>query len=335
MNTRAWVSFWLLGLIWGSSFLLIRIGVAEFKPVELVFIRTSIAAVGLGLVIFFRRVPVPRQWPVLRTLAIIGVGNVVAPFMLITWGEQTVPSGIAAVLQSTAALFSLVIAHFAFTDERMNPQKVAGLILGFVGVVVLFSGELSQEGNSTVGILGHLAIVIASLCYAIFTAMGRKVIQGKVEPIFVAFATMTVASLVTLLPAFFSPARAVMLPAALPNLELFSRYIVEIQPGFTPLSIISTRVLISVVLLGVLNTFIAYLFFYFIVRELGAARAAMVTYVIPPVGVTLGALLLQETVGITLLAGAGLIFAGIAIVNLRWFRRAVPVEQTRQSTAQP
>jgi drug/metabolite transporter (DMT)-like permease len=333
MNTRAWVSFWLLGLIWGSSFLLIRIGVVEFRPVELVFIRTVIAAIGLGLVVYFRRVSFPTRWQTLRTLAVIGVGNVVAPFMLITWGEQTVPSGMAAVLQSTAALFSLVIAHFAFVDERMTPQKVAGLILGFVGVVVLFSGELTQEGAGAVGLLGHVAIVIASLCYAIFTSMGRKVIQGKVEPIVVAFSSMAVASIVTLPPAIFSSARAIMLPSSVPNLELYSRYVIATQPGFTSLSIISPRVLFAVVLLGVLNTFVAYLFYYFIVRELGAARAAMVTYVIPPVGVTLGALLLQETVGITLLAGAGLIFTGIAIVNLRWFRRPIPAEQARQSTA--
>ena len=331
MKTRAWVSFWLLGLIWGSSFLFIRIGVAEIKPVELVFIRTTIAAIGLGLVIYFRKVPIPTRGPVLRSLLIIGLGNVVAPFMLITWGEQTVPSGMAAVLQSTAALFSLVIAHFAFVDERMTPQKIAGLILGFIGVVVLFSGELTGQGTGAAGLLGHLAIVLASLCYATFTAKGRKLIQAKVEPIVVAFATMAVASLVTLLPAIFSPARSMMLTLAIPDLGAYITHIFASQPGITPLNIISLKVLVSVLLLGFLNTFVAYLFFYFIVRELGAARAAMVTYVIPPVGVILGALLLREGIGITLLGGAGLIFIGIAIVNLRWFRRAIPAENPSRS----
>jgi drug/metabolite transporter (DMT)-like permease len=312
-------------LIWGSSYLFIRIAVAELKPVEIVFIRTTIAAIGLGLVIYFQRLAFPTNWRTLGTLAIIGVGNVVAPFMLITWGEQTVPSGMAAVLQSTAALFSLVIAHFAFADERINPQKVVGLILGFIGVVVLFSGELAEEGAG--GILGHLAIVLSSLCYATFTAMGRKVIQGKVEPIAVAFATMTVASVVTLLPVLFSAARFSLLKTATPNLDDYVAHLFASQPGLTPLDIISTRALFAVILLGVLNTFVAYLFYYYIVRELGASRAAMVTYVIPPVGVVLGALLLQETIGETLLLGAGLIFTGIAIVNLRWFRRSMPAEQ--------
>jgi drug/metabolite transporter (DMT)-like permease len=142
MKRQAWISFWLVGLIWASSFLLIRVGVEEFSPVEIVFIRTAIAAVGLNLVILFRRIPVPTDWRNIGAIIFIGLGNVVAPFLLITWGEQTVPSGIAAVFQSTAALFTLIVAHFAFADERMNAQKVVGLIVGFIGIIVLFSREL-------------------------------------------------------------------------------------------------------------------------------------------------------------------------------------------------
>ncbi|MBZ0276779.1 MAG: DMT family transporter, partial [Anaerolineae bacterium] len=98
---RAWVYFWLVGLIWGSSFLLIRIGVenSDFRPVEVVFIRTAIAALGLGAVIAWRRIPLPRRRRTLISLGVVGLGNVVAPFMLITWGEQYIPSSIAAVLQ--------------------------------------------------------------------------------------------------------------------------------------------------------------------------------------------------------------------------------------------
>jgi len=309
MKTRAWVSFWLLGLIWGSSYLFIRIGVAELKPVEVVFIRTTIAALGLGLVSYLRRIPFPRDWPTLRSLGIIGLGNVVAPFMLITWGEQTIQSGIAAVLQATAALFSLVVAHFAFEDERITPQKIVGLVVGFIGVVVLFSGELVEKNTEATGILGALAVVVASFCYATFTAMGRKVIQTKVEPITVAFVTMAVASIATA-------------PIALLG-----------ELGFTPVAGISTRALASVVVLGLLNTFVAYLFYYSIVRELGASRASMVTYVIPPVGVALGALLLHEQVDITLLLGAGLIFSGITIVNVRSMRRSVLEKQVTGEVA--
>src|SRR5215471_14075230 len=121
---RAWVMFWLVGLIWGSSYLLIRIGVQELTPFQVVFIRTAIAAVGLNIVAYLQGKRYPKEWLSRRSLILLGLGNVVAPFLLITWGEKSVESGLAGVLQATASLFALIIAHFAFQDERMTPQKV-------------------------------------------------------------------------------------------------------------------------------------------------------------------------------------------------------------------
>src|SRR5690606_13524804 len=121
----------------------------------------------------------------------IGLGNVVAPFMLITWSEQYIASGLAAVLQASAALFALVIAHFFFADDRISPQKVIGLITGFIGVIILFSDKL--VGGDQNAIAGMLGMVLASLCYASFTSLGRKVIQGNVAPIILAGSSMLVA----------------------------------------------------------------------------------------------------------------------------------------------
>jgi drug/metabolite transporter (DMT)-like permease len=303
MKKQAWAAFWITGLIWGSSFLLIRIGVREFEPVELVFIRTAIAALGLAIVIWLRRVPVPTDWPTLRAMIVIGIGNVVAPFLIITWSELSIQSGLAAVLQSSAALITLVVAHFTFADERITPAKIVGLLVGFFGVVVLFSSELGGENR----IEGMLGMVIASACYAVFTSYGRKIIQGNVAPIVMAGATMMVATIATAPLAFLSPG------------------------GFTAFDSVSSDALVSVLILGLLNTFVAYLFYYFVVRELGAARASMVTYIVPPVGVVLGALILKEEVGLALLLGGGMIFIGIAIVNLRLRRRVKPelLEPTR------
>lgn len=295
MNRQAWAAFWFTGVIWGSSFLLIRIGVKELSPFELVFIRTSIAALGLGLVIRLRGVPIPRDWPTLRALIVIGLGNVVAPFLIISWSEQRIESGLAAVLQSSAALLTLVVAHFMFADERITLQRIIGLIAGFIGVVVLFGGEIGGD-NAVEGMIG---MVIASACYAVFTALSRKVIQGNVPPIVVAGSSMMVAAVVTAPMALIA------------------------SNGFANFARVSTDTLIAAGILGLLNTFVAYLFFYFVVRELGASRASMVTYIVPPVGVVLGALILGEAVGISLLLGGGLIFAGIGIVNLR-LRRPVP-----------
>jgi drug/metabolite transporter (DMT)-like permease len=292
MKRGAWAAFWLVGVIWGSSFLLIRIGVSELKIAEVVFIRTFIGAVGLSTVIAMRRVPVPTDWPTLRSLIIIGIGNVVAPFLLITWSETSITSGLASVLQATAALFSLVVAHFMFADDRITPQKLAGLATGFIGVVVLFSGEMG--GSNSLG--GMFGMVLASLCYAVFTAYSRRFLQGNIAPVVVAGITQVTAAVVTG-------------PLALAG-------------GFTPLDTVSSNTLIAVIILGLVNTFVAYLFYYFVVRELGVSRASMVTYITPVVGVVLGAVFLSEQVGLTLVLGGGLIFAGIGIVNIKLRQRA-------------
>jgi drug/metabolite transporter (DMT)-like permease len=299
MKTRAWFLFWVLGIIWGSSFLFIRIGVMEFRPIEIVFIRTAIAAIGLSGLVYFRGLPIPWDRKLLWALFLNGIGNVIVPYMLITWGEQYIESGPAAVLQSTAALFSLVIAHFAFTDERMNAKKVIGLIVGFIGVIILFSDQLNGETLLTDGLVGGLAVVGASLFYAIFTSYSRTILQRGVKPEVVAASSMIVGAVLTAPFVFFT------------------------EGGLTPLNSVSTDALYAILLLGFLNTFVAYIFFYYIIEQLGASIAPMVTYLSPVVGLSLGALFLNEQVGIQLIIGAVLILAGVAIVNLKRKPKAV------------
>lgn len=303
---QAWISFWILALIWGSSYLFIRIGVEQLPPFQLVFMRTAIAAVGLNLVVYARgkRLPTDRRgW---GDLLFLGIVNTVFPFALITWGETRIESGLASVLQGTAALFSLVIAHFLFADERITWRKVIGLLIGFFGVVVLASrstGQANTENHATLHLLGQLAIVASSLCYAIGGAYSRKAMQNRLEPIVVAAGSMTVAALTTGIIAYGAP----------------------IFGGVTPISWgqLTPNVLGAILALGLVNTFGAYLIFYSLIAALGAARTSMVTYIIPVVGLVLGALFLGEQVDFRLLIGALLIVGGIAIVNLNlvsWFK---------------
>lgn len=307
-----WAGFWLLGLIWGSSFLLIRIGVQELNQYQVVFIRTLIAAVGLNIVLLLRGKRLPTDWKSIRPLIVIGVGNTAIPFMLITWGEKSVESGLASVLQATASLFTLVIAHFVFQDERITPQRIAGLVLGFFGVVVLASRSWVDGQVITGDLLGQLAIVVASLFYAMFTVYSRKVGYGM-EPIVISSGAMTTAAVVTGLLTLASPLLGESAPKALSDL--------------------SSDVLFSVLVLGFLNTFIAYLIFYELVPRLGAARTSMVTYVVPVVGLFLGAVFLDEILDSRLLLGAALIFAGIGVVNLKGFRRRNPAVAAMQEAS--
>ncbi len=305
---RKWAAFWALGLIWGSSFLLIRVGVAQISPFQVVFIRTGIAALGMNLVLLLQRKHLPFNLRQLVPLMIIGVGNTTIPFALITWGEKSIPSGIAAMLQSTASLFTLVLAHFFFTDERITRQKVVGLTVGFLGVIILASRSIAEAQANPVGgsmdwlpLLGALAVVVASLFYAMFTIYSRKTIQSRFEPIMVSTGAMTFAAISSGICMVLAPLLG--------------------GQAAVPLNTVTTDALGAVVWLGFTNTFVAYILFYWIVRELGAARTSMVTYVVPGVGLTLGAIVLHEVIDWRILVGAALIFSGIAIVNLRIFSR--------------
>lgn len=296
---RAWAGFWALAVIWGSSFLFIRIGVAELSTFQLVFIRTAIAALGLNAVAFLQGRRWPRDAAGLGDIVFLGVVNTVIPFTLITWGERSVESGLAAVLQGTAALFTLVLAHFAFHDERITPQKVAGLLVGFAGVVVLGTRTPAGGGSTDAGhhLLGQLAIVAAAFCYAVGGVYSRKAIQQRLPPIVVAAGTMTVTAVITGILAYLAPLAGGAAPAALLSL--------------------APRVAFAAVTLGVLNTFLAYLIFYSIIATLGASRASMVTYAIPAVGLALGTVFLAEPFDLQLLGGAVMIVGSIGVVNLR------------------
>ncbi len=307
---RKWVGFWVLGLIWGSSFLFIRIGVEQFSPFQVVFIRTAIAAVGMNLLLLVQGKHLPFNWRLLVPLIIIGIGNTTIPFALITWGEKSISSGLAATLQSAASLFTAVLAHFFFVDERLTAQKIAGLGIGFIGVIVLGSHSIIDGQIDVLLLASAGAIVVASLFYAVFTIYSRRMIQNRYEPIVVSTGAMTFAAISSGICMVLAPLLGGQAAA--------------------PLSAVSSDVLLAVTLLGLINTFFAYIIYYWIVRELGAARSSMVTYITPGVGLALGALVLHEEIDWRLIAGAALIFAGIAIVNLRGLsllalRRPAPV----------
>jgi drug/metabolite transporter (DMT)-like permease len=233
----------------------------------------------------------------------------VIPFALITWGETHVESGLASVLQGTAALFTLVLAHFAFADERITPRKLAGLLTGFLGVAVLATRSTAPGADSAdvAGqLLGQAAIIGASFCYGVGGVYSRKAMQQRLEPVVIAAGTMSVAAALTGIITLVLPLLGGAAPVGLGQLD----------PG----------TLGAVLALGLVNTFGAYLIFYPLMATLGATRTSMVTYVIPVVGVLLGALFLGERVDLPLLAGMVLILGSIAIVNLnlRWRSRPAP-----------
>jgi drug/metabolite transporter (DMT)-like permease len=302
MRLRDWVLFWTLGLIWGSSFLWIKIALDNVGPFTLVAWRLLIGAVGLAVVVLARRPQFPRERRVYGMLALLGLTNTALPFLLITWGEQSIDSAVASILNGTVPLFAMVFAHFALEDDRMTRARVAGLILGFVGVVVLMSGEL-EPGKFSAGGLGQLAVVLAAVLYAFSSVFARKNLHG-LSPVVQAFVPLVVADLV-----IWTGAIAVEAPAVVPT---------------------SSLTWFALLWLGLLGSCVAYLLLFTLLHRVGPTRTTMVTYVFPVVGLVLGIVFLNEPVTPNLLIGAAMVVGGILVVNgatlIRSMVRGKPAE---------
>ncbi len=296
VEKKTWAAFLLMSLAWGTSFLFIKIAVQTVPPVTVVGFRLLFGVLGLATVLTLRKLAWPRDLTTWRHLAVVGLINVALPFILITWAEsgaQGVDSGTASVLNSTVPLFSIVLSGFLLRVERVTVGMVAGLLIGFVGVVVLFGrGSVGAAGQAS--LLPYLAIIAATACYAIGTAYARRHLHG-LSPIVAAAGQLSMAGVIVLIVSLLSgDLNETTIRAAL-----------------------SWPALGALLWLGLLGSCLAYILYYTVLREWGATRTTMVTYVTPIVGVAAGVLFLHETVDWRLLVGGLLIIGGVIVVNWR------------------
>jgi drug/metabolite transporter (DMT)-like permease len=292
MKSREWALFWALGLIWGSSFLWIKVAVQELDPFTLVGWRLLFGTLGIVMVVIWQRPPFPRKASTWVALALLGIVNTALPFVLITWGEKSIDSAVASVLNSTVPLFTLVIAHLFLHDEPITARKAAGLLIGFAGVLILMARDL-KLGSLRIGLLGQAAVLLAAVSYASASVFARRTMR-EVSPLVQAFVPMAFADALV-----WSSAARVGDPGRLPSLAI---------------------TWVALLWLGLLGSCVAYLIYYNLLHSVGATRATMVTYIFPVVGVALGVLFLQERADWHLLAGAALVLSSIAVVN--WNPRA-------------
>jgi len=282
-------AFVLLGLIWGSSFAWIKIAVEEIPPASLVALRMGLGAVGMLALLAFIRVPMPRGAREWLPLVVLGAVNAAVPIFLISWGEQFVDSGTAAVLNSLTPIFSLLIAGVALRVEPVTALRVGGLLLGFLGAALLASRELDLRADAS-GLIGAGAVVLAAFSYAVGASYARHRIRSTHRYV-VAAGTLVFAAFDTAVLALITDG-GVILPT---------------QPD----------TILAVAWLGVLGSFVAYVCFFFLIEHLGATVAAMVTFMFPVVGVALGVLLLGERMDVRLILGTVLVLMGIIVVTLR------------------
>ncbi|MBA2438783.1 MAG: DMT family transporter [Acidimicrobiia bacterium] len=274
--------------IWGSSFLLIKLALAGLSPAQIVLGRLVLAAGVLLVVVAVRRQPLPRTATVWGQVALMSIVANIVPFYLFAWGEQRISSGMAGVLNGTTPLFTLVIAMIALSDERWSPTRISGLLMGFVGVVLVVAPWNDSGANA---LSGQLACLGAGACYGVSFVYTRRFLTNRGLPaLALSAAQLSMAAVLLLL--------AAPLVAATP---------VQLSPS----------VVGSIVALGAIGTGFAYLLFYRLIAEVGAMSASMVTYLIPVVSVILGVVVLSEPLGWNVFVGAGIVIAGVAVAEGR------------------
>lgn len=286
MKTKHWIAFIALGIIWSSSFLWIKIGVQEVGPMALVAFRMLFGALTAVVAVFYQKLEWPRDRQTWIVYAILGPTSLAIPIFLISWGEQTIDSAVASILNATVPLFTLIIAHFYLHDDKMTPQKVLGLLVGFAGIVILLSKDLTASAHNSV--IGQAAVILASLFYAGSAVWARKVtahVQGAVRA---AAPLLTATIFMWVLGPFLET------PFKIPALPI---------------------TWVAALWLGVLGSGIAMILNYYLLHEIGPTRTTLVTYVFPPGGVILGVIFLNEQLSWQLFAGAALIIASLVVVN--------------------
>jgi drug/metabolite transporter (DMT)-like permease len=286
LKTKHWIAFIALGIIWSSSFLWIKIGVQEAGPTSLVAFRMLFGVLSAATVAFIQKDKWPRDLKTWGMYAILGPASLAIPIFLISWGEQTIDSAVASILNATVPLFTLIIAHFYLHDDKMNPQKVTGLLIGFAGIVILLSKDLFVSAHNSA--IGQAAVILAALFYAGSAVWARKVTQH------VDGAVRAAAPLLTATLFMWAVAPFIETPFRIPALPI---------------------TWVAALWLGVLGSGIAMVLNYYLLHEIGPTRTTMVTYVFPPGGVILGVIFLNEQLSWQLFAGAVLIIASLVVVN--------------------
>ena len=285
MSRINWLKFITLGLIWGSSFLWIKIAVTEISPFTLVAFRVLFALVTLIIILLIGRIKVPlrSKWWVFLFL---GAFNISVPFMLISWAEQHIPSAIAAILNGTPPLFTIIFATIFLTDDRFTWRKMAGLAVGFSGVLILMADNLGNGIASYT--LGMIAMLVAAMFYGGSAVFARSFTKGM-EPAAQAFGQQLSANLIMWPIALFGQAQFII-----PQLPL---------------------TWFALAYLGILCTGLATMIYYSLLHSVGPTRTMMTAYIFPVVGAILGLIFLREPFHWTMLLGTVVIISGVIIVN--------------------
>jgi drug/metabolite transporter (DMT)-like permease len=303
MSATDWLLLIALSLLWGGSFFFGKVAVLELPPLTVAFGRVAIAAAILIVLARATGVALPATFAAWRPFAIMGLLNNAIPFVLILWGQTHIPSGLAAILNATTPLFTVLVAHAATRDERLTPSRLVGVTIGLGGVAVMIGPDLLRDLGSNVAAQG--ACLLAAISYAFAGIYGRR-FRGE-PALRVAAGQLVMSSLM-------------LAPLAL---------VLDPPWTLTPPSAAAWAALMGT---AILSTALGYLIYFRVLARAGATNVLLVTFLIPVSAILLGTLILGEQLAVRHIVGMAAIAAGLAAIDGRASRmllRRRPAEGPR------
>lgn len=289
MPAKDWLLLVVLSVTWGISFFFIKIALRGLQPLTIVFGRVFTAALVLNLILHFRGERLPRGWNQWRPFLFISIFNNVLPFTLIVWSGTQISSGLTSILNASAPLWGVVIAHF-YNHEKLTGGKTIGILLGFGGVIVMIGYDsLAGIGMNT---LAQVAMLGATFCYAFAGAYTQRI--KDFSPTVIAAGQVTISSVI-----------------------MFLLMMLVDRPWLSPMpSLVSLGAVLE---LGLIGTTVAYLLYFRILRRSGASNVLLVTFLIPVTALFVGILFLDEHLSGIHFIGMGLIASGLLALDGRIF----------------
>ena len=300
MTGFEWMLLVLLSVIWGGSFFFNGIALQEFPTLSIVTARVGLAALALLFLMKMLGQGIQLNRQILKAFFGMSFLNNVVPFSLIVWGQQHIASGVASILNATTPLFTMLVAHWFTTDEKINPRRLLGVLTGMGGVGLMMG--LDSMESSGFHLLGQSAILLAAFSYGLAGVYGKRFAQLEIPPLATATGQLCASSII-------------LIPLTL-----------WIDQPWT-MTIPSIKGMGSLLGIALLSTALAYVIYFRLLKTAGATNLLLVTLLIPVSAIILGVFLLDESLEPQHLSGMAVISLGLLIMDgrlLQFFRKTFP-----------
>ncbi|RLB98637.1 MAG: EamA family transporter [Deltaproteobacteria bacterium] len=291
MGVKLWCLIIILSIIWGASFFFVEIAVERMTPLTIVLCRVGFAAFLLLGFVWFTGRKMPKKFGIWGALLALGALNNVIPFSLITWGQSHIDSSQAAILNATAPVFSVILAHFLTKDEPLTKNRLIGVLFGWGGVAILIG--IDALNGVGLKIAGQVAVLGAALLYAFAAIFGRRF--KEIDPVVVAAGMLTGSTII-------------MIPLT---------FMMEQPLSLNP----TTGTWMALFGLSAISTALAYIIYFYVLSKAGATNILLVTFLIPVSAIFLGMMVLGESLRWNAFAGMALIFTGLIFIDGRLLKR--------------